>query len=221
MPTPQFTPNPDWKPMTAEVAQAMAHRVAEVWKIKKREYTQGNNPCRLCTHPDRETIDRMLLSGAQIVAIREEMGVVGKVKAQSWMPGRFFKHRDNHLMPFIEREIKPASLALFELPYPADGSRDRKDWWYLMRYYGLSEQAFKNGNLMVALNCLRSMREMDVEIMSRAKEPKQIEGEVQPALTETFPNHDDRLSRAFARSAAPKPEVSDAPIETESSRVTE
>jgi hypothetical protein len=214
--------DPKFKPVSLELAKAIAHRVGVLWGEKKNEYDASRGPvCKVCDSPNREKIDRMLLAGAEARSMR--LAAPDLVRYQLW---QFLSHRDKHLMPFIAAEVKPEYESLMEMPYPSDGDALAKGWWYLMRTYALSQRAFHDGEVSVALNCLKEMRKVDVEMVLPRQElpadktPLLGEPDPKPAA-DTFPNHDERLNRAFARSAAPKPEVSDAPIETESSRVTE
>lgn len=214
--------DPNFRPYALELAKAVAHRVAIMWPEKKIEYDHSKGPgCGLCEAPNRETIDRMLLTGAETKSIRKAAPTYVHYQQE-----RFLKHRDFHLMPFIAREVKPEYQNLMEIPYPSDGDVLQKGWWYLMRTYAISQRAYHDGDTNVALNALKEMRKVDVEMVISSRSnltdtpPNTLEiGGDTPASA--FPNHDDRLNRAFARSAAPKAEVSDAPIETESSPGTE
>jgi hypothetical protein len=147
-------------PWGPESAASIAHRVKVVWDSNPEyQRRQLRNPCRLCHDPEREKFDRLILMGTASLRISQEMG------GRKYTGLQITNHRDRHLLPLIESEIKPSLDVLSAVPYPRDGTVPEKGWWYLSQLAGVRERALRNDQLSVAVTCLREMRQVDQEMI--------------------------------------------------------
>jgi hypothetical protein len=178
-----------------EIAKAISRRVQFIYKEKGDEWKpKGPNGCQICDHDKREVIDTLLLMGANYSAIRRAMGESDF--RSKWTRARFMRHRDYHLRPLIEAEVNPASVWLRMLPYPNDGDRQTKGWWYLLRCQGMMDEAQAANQLGTALNCLKEMRAIDMEMLARS--PRQVSRDLTALAGAAEPG--SKLERAFKRS---------------------
>jgi hypothetical protein len=193
----------------AYIARLLAERAAEQWKENPEIMRGQGRPCLICVDPKRQEVDYLLLVGATFTQLR------------ALMPGYriadpFVRHRDAHLVPLIEAELKPSKLMLHQQPYPEKDDWEGRARFYIMQHYGLYHQALLDGNLVQANLALREMRSVDFDVLLPLKQPKQLPppapepqrmiGAPQPdVIAEFTTEQDEKLKRAFARSRR-KPE---------------
>ena len=91
-----------------------------------------------------------------------------------------------------------------------------------MQFYAIREKALADGNLKVAIECQRLLRQSDV-FLRIVKDPKLVEkygssfgigGTANMPVLTGRDEHDERLERAFSRSVA-KPPPEEDPIDVE------
>lgn len=159
-----------------EAAKVLAHKAREAFRANQDFAPTAASRCFICTHFNREEIDRLVLSGAGLSELREAIGLAAP-ESYKWTAGRFRHHRDNHLLPLIATEVMPAIQGLRALPYPKDGTDEELAWWYFFQNYALYGDAVEKGNVSAASRVLREMREIDFTLIRNryVAPPKPVE----------------------------------------------
>jgi hypothetical protein len=160
----------------ADVAKDFARRAVAAEVIP--------NLCKICSHPNRETIDFHILSDASLDQLRAVSDI-------DYAPKELFEqHRDNHLMPVV-RAALPSPRTMLEMPYPADDAK-AKSWWYFCRFWAISDMAIKDGSYNAAIGAMREMRLIDMaprtERTALPDQPVDSETERQRAIVSRFQN---------------------------------
>jgi hypothetical protein len=155
--------DPRFQPFPLEIARALAKRAAQLYKSQRHHHPRTVNPCYLCTHEHRIETDTQLLVDAPITVLRESLKK-DYLNPFTWTMARFRKHRDKHLMPLVESEIKVGVMMLRSLPFPRDGTPSEKALWYLYQAYALYNEAIAKSDGPFALRCLGEMRKIDFEL---------------------------------------------------------
>ena len=110
--------------------------------------------------PEREKFDRLILMGTASLRISQEMG------GRKYTGLRMTNHRDRHLLPLDPvRDISLTLDVLLAVPYPRDGTVPERGWCILSQLAGVREIALREGELNVAVTCLREMRTVDKEML--------------------------------------------------------
>ena len=195
----------DFLPYAPEIARALAHQAYVLYKQSGVLNLFGGspNPCKLCIHPWREEIDYNLLIDSDARTLLE---VTRRDKSDPYdgsvwrYKTRFMGHRDKHLMPLIKNGVTPSLARIEDMPFPHDGDRRDRGYWYLMRAFAIHAEAMKAEKWVVALSALKDMRETDQEMLNWQPMKPALQGPVAEPPPEAFSDRDSKLMQAFAKS---------------------
>lgn len=160
-------PNPievPFEPLLPLYARLVAYQVAEWCAHNAAAPAWGR--CVICNaKPEaRVEIDAALLAGAPMNVLREiTKRAMNNPWVKQWPPSRYIIHRDQHLVPLVNGEIRPALARAASIPLPKNGPAEDRDWWFILQINAVREEAMQRKDLRTVLVALRHMREIDLD----------------------------------------------------------